>query len=159
MIDGNRKEDQRGKGAGTKREHQQKEQQPAHSPIRERLKRTLHRSRANRTATRRLRRSGIGGLRAPTCSLRRLGRSVTCLRCRLGSARRRLVGAGTLCRLGFALTGAVLVLKLDIVLNLIARIEQLVQTHTVELGERDQVLGIGRALRAFPFTDRLARQA
>ena len=69
------------------------------------------------------------------------------------------MGTGTLCRLGFALTGAVLVLKLDIVLNLIARIEQLVQTHTVELGERDQVLGIGRALRAFPFTDRLARQA
>ena len=156
MIDGDRKENQRGKGAGTKREHQQKEQQPTHSPIRERLERALHRSRANRTATRRLRRSGIGGLRAPTCRLRRLGRSVTCLRCRLGSACRRLVGAGTLCRLGFALTGAVLVLKLDIVFDLIARIEQLIQTHTIELGERNQVLGIGRALRTLPFTDRLA---
>ena len=62
--------------------------------------------------------------------------------------------AGALCRLGLALTSAVLVLKLDIVLNLIARIEQLVQTHTIELGERDQVLGIGRALRTLPFTNR-----
>ena len=68
------------------------------------------------------------------------------------------MGASTLCRLGLALTGAVLVLKLDIVLDLIARIEQLVQAHAIELGERDQVLGIGRALRALPFTDRLARQ-
>ena len=68
------------------------------------------------------------------------------------------MGACALCRLGLALTSAVLVLKLDIVLNLIARIEQLVQTHTIELGERDQVLGIGRALRTLPFTDRLARQ-
>ena len=66
--------------------------------------------------------------------------------------------AGALCRLGLALAGAVLVLKLDIVLDLIARIEQLVQAHAIEFGERDQVLGIGRALRALPFTDRLARQ-
>ena len=68
------------------------------------------------------------------------------------------MGAGTFRRLGLALTGAVLVLKLDIVLNFIARIEQLVQAHAIEFGERDQVLGIGRALRALPFTDRLARQ-
>ena len=68
------------------------------------------------------------------------------------------MGAGTFCRLGLALTGAVLVLKLDIVLDLIARIEELVQTHAIEFGERDQVLGIGRTLRALPFTDRLARQ-
>ena len=69
------------------------------------------------------------------------------------------MGTGAICRLGLALTGTVLVLKLDIVLNLIARIEQLVQAHTIELGERDQVLGIGRALRALPFTDCLARQS
>ena len=68
------------------------------------------------------------------------------------------MGACALCRLGLALASAVLVLKLDIVLDLIARIEQLVQAHAIELGERDQVLGIGRALRALPFTDRLARQ-
>ena len=66
------------------------------------------------------------------------------------------MGTGSLRRLGLALAGAVLILKLDIVLDLVARIEQLVQTHTIELGERDQVLGIGRALRALPFTDRLA---
>ena len=75
--------------------------------------------------------------------MRRLGRSITRLRCRLGGARRRLMGAGTFRRLGLALTGAVLVLKLDIVLNLVARIEQLVQAHAIEFGERDQVLGIG----------------
>ena len=69
------------------------------------------------------------------------------------------MGASTLCCLGLALTSAVLVLKLDIVLDLIARIEQLVQAHAIELGERDQVLGIGRALRALPFTDCLARQS
>lgn len=69
------------------------------------------------------------------------------------------MGTGALCRLGLALTGTVLVLKLDIVLDLIARIEQLIQTHTIELGERNQVLGIGRALRALPFADRLARQS
>ena len=69
------------------------------------------------------------------------------------------MGAGALRGLGLALTGAVLVLKLDIVLDLVARIEQLVQAHAIEFGERDQVLGIGRALRALPFTDRLARQS
>ena len=69
------------------------------------------------------------------------------------------MGAGALRGLGLALTGAVLVLKLDIVLDLIARIEELVQAHAIELGERDQVLGIGRALCAFPFADRLARQS
>ena len=68
------------------------------------------------------------------------------------------MGSGTFRRLGLALAGAVLVLKLDIVLDLVTRIEQLVQAHAIEFGERDQVLGIGRALRAFPFTDRLARQ-
>ena len=68
------------------------------------------------------------------------------------------MGACPLCRLGLALTSAVLVLKLDIVLDLIARIEQLVQGHAIELSKRDQVLGIGRTLRALPFTDRLARQ-
>ena len=47
------------------------------------------------------------------------------------------MGASTLCRLGLALTGAVLVLKLDIVLDLVARIEQLVQAHAIEFGERD----------------------
>ena len=67
--------------------------------------------------------------------------------------------AGALCRLGLALTCAVLVLKFDIVLDLVARIEQLVQAHAIELGERNQVLGIGRALRTLPFTDRLTRQA
>ena len=69
------------------------------------------------------------------------------------------MGTSTLCRLGLALTGAVLVLKFDIVLDLGARIEQLVQAHTIELGERNQILGIGRALRALPFTDRLTREA
>ncbi len=107
---------------GTKQEHQQKEQQPAHGPIRERLERALHRSRANCAATRRLRRSGIGGLRTPACRLRRLGRSITRLRGRLGGTRRCLMGAGTLRGLGLALTGAVLVLKLDIVLDLVTRI-------------------------------------
>ena len=68
------------------------------------------------------------------------------------------MGTGALRRLGLALTGAVLVLKLDIVLDLIARIEELVQTHAIEFCERDQVLGIGRTLRTLPFTDRLARQ-
>ena len=68
------------------------------------------------------------------------------------------MGTGAFRRLGLALAGAVLVLKFDIVLDLVARIEQLVQTHAIELGKRDQVLGIGRALRALPFTDRLARQ-
>ena len=68
------------------------------------------------------------------------------------------MGAGALRGLGLALAGAVLVLKLDIVLDLVARIEELVQAHAIEFGERDQVLGIGRALCAFPFTDRLARQ-
>ena len=62
------------------------------------------------------------------------------------------MGTGALRCLGLALTGAVLVLKLDIVLDLI------VQTHAIEFCERDQVLGIGRALRTLPFTDRLARQ-
>ena len=106
-----------------------------------------------------MRRRGVSRLRAPACSLRRLSRGITRLRCGLGSACRRLVGTGSLRRLGLALAGAVLILKLDIVLDLVARIEQLVQTHTIELGERDQVLGIGRALRALPFTDRLARQS
>lgn len=69
------------------------------------------------------------------------------------------MGACALCRLGLALTSAVLILKLDIVLNLIARIEQLVQAHAIEPGERDQVLGIGRALRTLPFTDRLGATA
>ena len=68
------------------------------------------------------------------------------------------MGASTLCRLGLALTSAVLVLKLDIVLDLVTRIEELVQAHAIEFSERDQVLGIGRALRALPLTDRLARQ-
>ena len=69
------------------------------------------------------------------------------------------MGTSTLRRLFLALTRTVLVLELDIVLDLVAWIQQIIQAHTIKFGERNQILRIRRALRTLPLAHRLTRKA
>ena len=71
------------------------------------------------------------------------------------SSRRRLRRAGGRRALGGAVDG----LERHVVAHLVVHIQKLVERHAVELRECDEVVGVGRRLRALPLRHGLARHA
>ena len=70
-------------------------------------------------------------------------------------SRCRLRRVGSRRALGSAVDG----LERHVVAHLVVHIQQLVERHAVELCERDEVVGVGRRLRALPLRHSLARHA
>ena len=87
-------------------------------------------------------------------------------RCGFGSARRIGGRWRGICRgsrrsllLGLALSGAIGRLERDVVADLFVDVQQIVQRQTVQLSQRDEVVGVGGRLGALPLRHGLPRHA